>query len=297
MHEIKEIDSIQEYIKYIKEYSEKRDDELWYRGHSNDTWKITPNLFRNAKMKGKSNELRKLSYDFVNFSDEFLDLKEKIIEENLFNILGLNDFKIMFIAQHYGLLTPIVDWTIDPLIALFFAIESYEYNDDTYPVVYILKPELSNKYTKIGRKRDGIKELEAITKPLCIDGISNDLFKSWTKNLNETPANHVPIAIFTNENFSHRISKQSGKFTFHGAVGPLNYEWKDITVEGEKFVDIIKINPHKVEEIKEYLTALNITERSVYVERVELDTICNDIKQNSLEKFKENIAIANKNFK
>ncbi len=297
MSEIKEINSIEEYIKYIKEYSEKRDDELWYRGHSDDTWKITPNLFRNAKMRGKANEIRKLSYEFVDFSEEFLSLKEKIIEQNLFNILGLNDFKIMFIAQHYGLLTPTVDWTIDPLVALFFAIESYEYNDETYPVVYILKPELSNKYTGIGKKREESEMLEPITKPLCIDEMSNDLFKSWTKNLNETPANHVPIAIFTNENFSHRISKQSGKFTLHGAIGPLNYEWKDITVEGERFVDKIKINPNKVKEIKSYLTALNITEKSVYVERMDLDKICRDIKESSLEKFKENIAIANKNLK
>lgn len=297
MREIKEINSIQEYIKYIKEYSEKRDDELWYRGQSNNTWDIMPNLFRDVKMRGKSNEIRNLSYDFVDFSDEFLNLKEKIIEENLFNILGLNDFKIMFIAQHYGLLTPLVDWTIDPLVALFFAIESYEYNDETYPVVYILKPELINKYAAIGKEVDGSEKLEVIEKPLCIDGISNDLFKSWTKDLNVTPANYVPIAIFTNENFSHRISKQSGKFTFHGAVGPLNYKWKDVIVEGEKFVDTIKINPHKVEEIKEYLTALNITEKSVYVERLELDIICNDIKENSLEKFKENIAMANKNLK
>lgn len=297
MREIIEVNSIDEYIKYIKEYSEKRKDELWYRGHSNNEWKINPNLFRTAERRGKADEIITLSYDFVDFNDEFLKLKEKIIEQNLFNILGLNDFKIMFIAQHYGLLTPIVDWTIDPLVALFFAIEDYKYNDKTYPVVYILKPELSNKYANIGIKVGVGEELELITEPICIDKMTNKLFKSWTKNLNDTPANHVPIAIFTNENFSHRISKQSGKFTLHGAVGPLNYEWKDIEVEGEKFVDIIKVNPNKVEEIKVYLKALNLTKESVYVEKLELDRICKDIKESSLEKFKENIAIANTNLR
>lgn len=285
------------YIKFIKEYSEKGSNELWYRGHKSNLWKIKPNLFRNAKINDGEGEIITLSYKFVDFNDEFLKLKEKIIEQNLFNILGLNDFQIMFIAQHYGLLTPIVDWTTDPLVALFFAIRKYEINCNYYPVVYILKPELSNQYTSIGFRKEKGKKLEPITEPICIDEMSNSIFKKWTQNLNDTPANNIPIAIFTNKNFCHRISKQSGKFTFHGAVGPLSHEWHSTIIEEETFADRVKINPKKVKEMKAYLKALNITDKSVNVEMLELDKVCKDIKENSLQKFKENIDITNNNFK
>lgn len=288
-----EANSFSEYIDFIKKHYKEIGKEVWYRGQKNHTWKIKPNLYRNAKMDIKSgSEVSILKYKFVDFKEEFFKLKEEIIEKGLFNILGLNDFNIMFIAQHYGLLTPILDWTIDPLIALFFAIDDYVYEEDIYPVVYILKPGLCNKNSFLVYD-DGTD----ITEPLCIDNLSNKVLKTWMDDLNNSVANYVPISIFTERNFSHRISKQSGKFTFHGAVGPLNYSWNNIIIDDERFVDSIKINPNIVGEAKEYLMALNITKDSVYIDSSELDEICKEIKEESVNKFKEKILETNKNLK
>lgn len=135
-----------------------------------------------------------------------------------------------------------------------------------------------------------------ITKPICIDD-SDYLFNKLTDDLNNTPANHVPIAIFSELDFSHRICKQSGKFTLHGAVGPLNYEWNNITIENEKFVDEIKINVKAIEEIRKYLEVLNINKQTIYRDiSTPLDNICNHIKKQELEIFKNSIAEANKTF-
>lgn len=288
-----EANSFSEYIDFIKNYYKETDQEIWYRGQRNHTWEIEPNLYREKKMDIKSgDELSILKYKFADFKEVFFKLKEEIIERNLFNILGLNNFNIMFIAQHYGLLTPVLDWTNDPLIALFFAIDEYEYEDGVYPVVYIFKPGLCNENSFLVFK-DGTN----IKDSLCIDNMINKFFEGWICDLNNTVANHVPIAIFTEKNFSHRISKQSGKFTFHGAVGPLSYSWNDTTISGKKFVEAIKINPDMVEDSKEYLRVLNITKESVYIDSSNLDEICKELKDESLEKFRESIRESNKKLK
>ncbi|MCS6132111.1 FRG domain-containing protein [Clostridium botulinum] len=288
---VTEINSLEEYLHFIKDYDEKSDRELWYRGHWSNAWDLKPNLYRNAKMiTGSKGEIRKLSYNFVNFKDEFLKLKEEILNKHLFDISGLNDFHIMFIAQHYGLLTPALDWTTDPLVALFFALDGNTLKDEEFPVIYILKPGFCNEHSSLAYNNT------RITKPICIDATGN-LFNELTDDLNNSPANHVPIAIFSDMDFSHRICRQSGKFTLHGAVGPLNYSWNNITIKNEKFVDEIKINIKAIDEIKKYLSVLNINKQTIYRHIfTPLDNICDHIKKQELEIFKNSIAKTNKTF-
>lgn len=285
-----EINSFEEYLLYIKNYCKKNKGELWYRGHNSNTWQLKPNLYRGAKMlTGSSDEIVTLEYDFVNFKKEFYKLKKEIIKESLFDISKLNDFHIMFIAQHYGLLTPILDWTTDPLVALFFAMDGYTYKENEFPVIYILKPGLCNANSYLVRS-----DKTNITEPLCIDGM-NKYFDRWVDDLNNSPANYIPIAIFSEIDFSHRICRQSGKFTLHGALGPLNFSWNDIAIGDEKLVDAIKINPEAVKEIEEYLAVLNINKKSIYRDvSTKLDNICNEIKEQELKIFKNNIAESNK---
>lgn len=288
-----EINCFNEYLQFIKDYRKKNKCEIWYRGQSTNEWEVKPNLYRNMKMKCREKNnpdaLMKLEYNFVNFNEEFHKLKKEILNNNLFDISNLNNFQIMFIAQHYGLLTPILDWTTDPLVALFFALDNYVLEDDEFPVIYIIKPGLCNEHCSLVY-RDNTR----ITKPLCIDGIENNIFEDWTRDLNNTPGNTIPIAISSNMDFCHRICKQSGKFTFHGAVGPTSYQWNNIIIEGERIVEAIKINPKAVDEMKEYLLSLDITRKSIYREISDLDNICKQLKNEALDKFKENIEQHNK---
>ncbi|MGL4571601.1 MAG: FRG domain-containing protein [Clostridium sp.] len=274
-----EINSFEEYIEYVKNYIEKNKVEIWYRGQSSNMWQLKPNLFRTMKRKREM----LLNYEIIDFKNEFKKLKKEILENNLFDISKLNDFQIMFIAQHYGLLTPILDWSTDPLVALFFALDNYTAEKNENPVIYIIKPSLCNEYSN----------LKDCKEPLCIDELDNTTFEYWTDDLNRGPGMYIPIALFSDIDFSHRICRQSGKFTFHSAVGPRN-RWDNVVVEGQRIVETININPKAVNEMKDYLLALNITRETIYRKISLLDNVCKQFKDKSLEKFKKDIEESNK---
>lgn len=50
-----------------------------------------------------------------------------------------NDKEFLFLAQHYGLPTRLLDWTYNPLIALYFACCSNFDKDGMFIKVTILK--------------------------------------------------------------------------------------------------------------------------------------------------------------
>lgn len=85
----------------------------------------------------------------------------------------------------------------------------------------------------------------------------------------------------------------------HFTLGPCNYARNDTIINHitpERFIDTIKIHPKMIEEAKEYLKILNISKESVYLENSELHKICKQLKQTSIDSFKERIREINKSF-
>ncbi len=78
-----------------------------FRGCSDSTYKLIPAIGR-----------------MVN---EDLTLEKKVLEQfsehaNLKITNNKQIWEVLFLAQHYGVLTRLLDWTLDPLVALYFAV-------------------------------------------------------------------------------------------------------------------------------------------------------------------------------
>lgn len=94
---------------------------------NNQNWKLISTYYRYYKGKIKLNDL------INNFKEKLKDLPDKL------KINLSKDNEIWAIGQHYGLPTPLLDWTKDPFIAAFFAFyKKKDENQTKFRVVYAL---------------------------------------------------------------------------------------------------------------------------------------------------------------
>jgi len=96
-----------------------------YRGHSNTKWKLASSIERRLCI-GNSDQ----NYKLLNGKDWYKKICEDHLEKfkkythghsELVNCT--NDIDVWSIGRHYGLLSPFLDWTESPYIAVFFGLE------------------------------------------------------------------------------------------------------------------------------------------------------------------------------
>ena len=122
------INSLNDYINFIVNfYSEgKYTKHLFFRGLCDKTFELLPSVFRPNKSNGKTFDEKTIYLDFMQYAPE----------NNLVYDFIRDSDKVLAEMQHYGIPTRLLDWTVNPLIALYFACL-----DDTKDgKVYIFNP-------------------------------------------------------------------------------------------------------------------------------------------------------------
>jgi len=88
-----------------------------FRGHADADWKLESTL---ARVVNKT--YKKMSDRQQATSDQIKQFKENIRGRTHLDLNKTTDDEIWALGQHFGLYTPLLDWTRSPYVALFFSL-------------------------------------------------------------------------------------------------------------------------------------------------------------------------------
>ncbi|MEQ6121082.1 FRG domain-containing protein [Reichenbachiella sp. MALMAid0571] len=169
-----EIKSLTDYLRHVQEFEQQHIAQWIFRGVRNTDYELVPSLFRIEVKNTLTNwdDLEEYMLQiFQRESTPYLDREPK------------DELELLTLAQHHGLPTRLLDWSINPLIALFFSVESYDQETDSAVWCYGF-PSTHNCFPESTR----------IDRRLTVEKGSPIIFP-----------NHI----------SQRITNQSGCFTTH----------------------------------------------------------------------------------
>jgi hypothetical protein len=234
----------------------------WFRGHNTICNELTPAIFRD--------DYKTISFFRPDIETFFIDAFRRgapVLEKNLpewGDYIGW-----LFLMQHHGAPTRLLDWTENALIALYFAVSGGNYEDGELWAMY---PNELNRLSKI----DGIPILDSpVVQYLAEEPMLNDDGKRTLASnlLGMTKGPDYPIAIQPTMNFPRMIS-QFSVFTIHPEPctgGKIT----ELLIDEKHLVRYIIPKEYKA-SILENLPSLGITRGALYQD---LDSLCVDLKQ------------------
>lgn len=244
---VREIYDIDDLLQFVNELSKVHGLKLWYRGEEDATLSLIPSIQRNQR---RIEVERYITNDFY--------IKAKQIMTNPPE--KHNYAAWVAIMQHYGLPTRMLDWSRSPLIASFFATETYKQKPDTDACVWVLSPMSLNEMQGFGN----------CIYPNDADTTQEMLLPAFKHNHHNHELDDRILACSSTDN-NLRMYSQQANFTVHNSLRRL----EDICDE-QTLYKIIIPRDRKQYFIKS-LRVFGITEASIYPD---LDHISRDLKYN-----------------
>ncbi len=167
--------------------------EPWFRGHSNQAYMLQPGVYRDPRWETDEMFEQTLTNEFC---DRARSRRVGCPRDDEYAAW-------LFLMQHYGLPTRILDWSTSPLTALWFAVTGNDATQDG--ALWALDPNGLN-----------VRQVKRDFELAWWDYKAENLFRpAWGMS------GATQIAAISGLEFDARMAAQSCMFTVHGKVAPL----------------------------------------------------------------------------
>ncbi len=232
------VNKLHEIMQLIEDSLEGAKTPRWFRGSGkHPTYKLEPTLFRHKEVVAATKDPLKLEQQlkmrFLQTSAPFLSTPPT------------TDFDWLFLQQHYGVPTRLLDWTENPFIALYFALSSSSKDDDAS--VWMLDPI---KWNQLALNNAQLDRIPDPTMPQAMN---------FLKDPGDDFSPSDPIAIFGNHT-NPRITAQRGTFVMF-CKSPEPMERK---AYAEQCLTCVKIPADTKPAMYEKLLSIGYTHSVVY---------------------------------
>ncbi|CAH0122600.1 hypothetical protein PAE9249_05172 [Paenibacillus sp. CECT 9249] len=221
-----------EVLQTVKEFK-KDNNSVWFRGQPNDAYQLKSSLFRQ--------NIKKVEQVLLNERARY-----NLFKNNGHLYHNLDDWDLLYLMQHHGVKTRLLDWTESFATALYFA--SNHWQQDNPISIWMLNPNKLNKKS-INDGRYFVTH--------------GDSYKDRLYQINDKKFFENSVALHPVKT-NHRIVAQQGVFTIQGnTLLPLDEEFDGALIT-EGILKKVTLTKELSEDVAEFLYFSGITPFTIF---------------------------------